>query len=131
MAFSLPVFNLTCEIFTGPYLARVSRLTTLCNLAWGRRIQLSPGAWGGAVDDVSPAMTLLLPALTDVRDGSNAGGPDMIECPQASGRWYLVVGVDDIGKGFANEHRAAWLGKASSAVDSTRYAGLVWPTPIP
>jgi hypothetical protein len=56
------------------------------------------------------AMSLLLPALTDVRATQGVGGvPDTVEVPAGSGRWYGVAGVDDIGKGYANEHRTACI----------------------
>jgi len=53
------------------------------------------------------AMSLLLPPLADVRGPQDSVSADMVEVPAGSGRWYFVVGVDDIGKGFANEHRSA------------------------
>jgi hypothetical protein len=52
-------------------------------------------------------MNLLVPALTDVRGPQDPVGPDMVEVPAGSGRWYQVVFVDDIAKGFSNEHRTA------------------------
>jgi hypothetical protein len=54
-------------------------------------------------------MTLMVPALTDIRGPQDTVSFDMVECPLGSGRWYRVCAVDDIGKGFANEHRAALL----------------------
>jgi hypothetical protein len=131
MSFELPAFNLTCEIFTGPYLTRVSRGTSLCNLAWGKRVAPPGGQYTGGSGIGQVPMTLLLPAGTDIRDRSCNGQADMVEVPQGSGRWYYVLAVDDIGKGFANEHRGAEIFKAYSQVDGTLWAGLQWPTPIP
>jgi len=76
-------------------------------------------------------MQLLLPALTDVRSGVVAAVPDFVEVPAGSGRWYQVYAVDDIGKGFANEHRIAVILAVSALVNPTAYAGIVWPVPIP
>lgn len=52
-------------------------------------------------------MEYLTEKLADVRPAiySPAALVDLIECPRASGRMYMVSYVDDIGKGFANEHR--------------------------
>lgn len=64
------------------------------------------------------AMNLLLPVGTDVRgpqdtvsntDASTQVKGDYVECPSGSGRYYVVAFVDDIGKGFTNEHRDACL----------------------
>jgi hypothetical protein len=63
-------------------------------------------------------MILLLPALTDVRpalptDPTDPSGgvtiSDQVEVPKGSGRIYVVLSADDIGKGFPNEHRAALI----------------------
>lgn len=121
MAFNVPSFNISCNVWTngaGPPAA--PRLTSLCNLQHARRI-FSPSE-GGTFVLANPwcSMFLLVPALTDVRDQSNASGQDIIEVPAASGRMYYCVHVDDVGKGFANEFRCCVLAKLG-----------VWPTPIP
>lgn len=134
--FSLPTFILPVDVYSGPFLFRVFRFQTLGNLALGRRayptdvVAGSPsvGSW------VPQTVPLLLPKLTDVRDRSVTPTPDMVEVPSGSGRWYVVVSVEDAGKGFANEHRVAYLLKASSAyggVSAMDFAGMVWPSPIP
>jgi hypothetical protein len=96
----------------------------------GRRIQQysvsDPLVYGGAA-----APSLLIPKLSDVRDWSSGGQADMIECPAASGRWYQVAIVDDVGKGFSNEYRLVWMLQAYQQLDPTRFAGLQWPVPIP
>jgi hypothetical protein len=133
MSFSLPDFNLICDVYTGPWLTRVLRVSPVCNLAMGRRTAFLTFTIDivDATQGLSP--NLLLPAGTDVRDVScsGSGNADVIECPAGSGRWYQVVNVDDIGKGFGNEHRCASLVKIYEGVDSVRFAGLFWPTPIP
>lgn len=119
MAFVVPEFPLFCAIAelepsTPPRLVGVA-----CNLAWGRRV--NNGLLAGPSDAlaVGQFMTLLLPAHTDIRDGYG-GSNDVVEVPEGSGRWYTVFIVDDIGKGFDNEHRAAVIMKL-----------LPWPVPIP
>lgn len=65
-------------------------------------------------------MLVMLPSATDIRPPNSAGGADKVEMPAGSGRFYQVQFVDDIGKGFPNEHRFAILAQMG-----------VWPTPIP
>lgn len=121
MAYTLPTFNLTCNIYTttGTWPA-TPRLSSLCNLALGRRVE-SHGFVSGSLN-----MALLLPAGTDIRAGPvpNPPGNDTVEVPAGSGRTYAVLAVDDIGKGFPNEHRVAILTAVSIATH-------FWPTPIP
>jgi hypothetical protein len=63
----------------------------------------------------------LVPALTDIRDQFNAfTGKDTVEVPFASNRFYWVTYVDDVAKGFDNEHRLAFLQKVGN-----------WPVPMP
>ena len=135
MAFSVPTFNLVCNIYTGPWLTKVLRIADCpCNLALGRRSQ----KWmfiDTYIDYMSVNPNLLLPALTDIRDLSTvspAGAyADIVECPSGTGRWYWVNSVDDVGKGFDNEYRMAGLQKILEFMDPVNYAGAKWPTPIP
>lgn len=116
MAFRLPTFNLVCNISQPPVLGTPSvppgpyRLYhQTCQLTYGRRVQVA--STGGTTDPgvLVLSMNLLLPPLVDVRGPQDVGGFDMVEVPAESGRWYQVIGVDDIGKGFDNEHRTASL----------------------
>ena len=135
MAFELPTFNISVSIFDHtPFPPVTPRITVDGNLAFSRRVA-SPSPFGFE-DEFSVLMFLLLPALTDVRDDSSAGGgstfADFVEAPALSGRFYKVVAVDDIGKGFPNEHRCAVLKKAYDGVDGTgTFPGLFWPLPMP
>jgi hypothetical protein len=127
MAFVVPQFPIMCNVFTADLVSLPPRLTCPCNLAWGRRVA-HPSIETDQISTAStfsPNMTLLVPALTDLRDSINAGGQDGVEVPAGSGRFYFVVYVDDIGKGFANEHRAAIIVKRGAPGTN------VWPTPIP
>lgn len=131
MSFSVPQFPLTCNLFRGPWTARVLASTPECNLAYGRRVTQIFADVPIDNDVTSNAMQLLLPAGTDVRDFSNWFTPDVVECPAGSGRWYGVQSVDDVGKGFDNEYRLALIVKIYEALDPIAYPGLFWPVPIP
>ncbi len=135
MAFTVPTFNLTCDIYDGPYDSRVLRLSAVpCNLAMGRRVQLDfhdPTGFGFGAGTAA----LLVPALTDIRDVAQLSpmtNPyDIVEVDPGSGRWYVVNSVDDVGKGFPNEYRFAFLAKLSSNSGLANTTGLYWPIPMP
>jgi len=131
VAFSLPDFNLLCDVYSGPFVTKVLRLADVpCNLALGRRVQQQTQDYGaGLFGGANPC--LLLPPLTDVRDASQ-GIPDqdLVEVPKGSGRWYGVNVVDDVAKGFSNEYRIAALYKAFGALDPAKFGTLLWPTPM-
>lgn len=131
MAFTLPDFNLSCDVYTGPWLTKVFRFSVSCNLAIGKRSAFFSTDWGAGAPGVHPLPTLLFPAGTDVRDASCTGTQDIVEVPAGSGRWYQVLGVDDSGKGFANEHRFAHVSKIYEQMNNIVFPGLQWPTPIP
>ena len=120
MGYTLPVFNLTCNIWrNGIAVTNPPAVISSCNLALGRRVGQVQGlvALGG---DGQGAMWLLLPIGTDIQDVKNGIGPDRVEVPAGSGRYYNSVWVDDIGAGFANEHRFAEL-----------IGVATWPLPFP
>lgn len=134
MPYVLPNFNLVCAINTfnpGPGTITF-RLTSPCNFALGKRVS-SPGFLAGPYADVGSGVAplLLLPAFTDIRDGSCSNAPDIVEVPQGSGRYYVAYFVDDIGKGFANEHRYATLAKTWPFAGNPWLGAPFWPTPIP
>jgi hypothetical protein len=121
MPFVLPVFNLSVKINRASSgTAGPGDVVTVGNLAWGRRVNAAQpfASTTGFAAGTSPV--LLLPPHTDIRDPFTASGADYVEVPSGSGRWYRVYYVDDIGKGFGNEHRAAMLVKQT-----------IWPAPIP
>lgn len=132
MGFSLPAFNITCNIFTGPWNTAILRISgQACNLQYGRRG--SHFADFPVENEASQIMSLLLPPATDVRSTVCGYVADSVEVPAGSGRIYFVANVDDVGKGFLNEFRIATLLAASEAKFGTgsEYNGLFWPTPIP
>ena len=114
MGFKLPTFNLTCNI-SSPDVADTPGIPTPpyrvvnqdCQLTYGRRVQVASTGGTTDVGVLTLTMNLLLPKDTDIRGPQDTTSFDMVEVPSGSGRWYRVVGVDDIGKGFDNEHRTA------------------------
>lgn len=114
MAFRLPTFNLRCVI-TQPDVPLTPAIPTapyrivdqLCQLTYGRRAQVVSTGGTTTAGVLVLSMNLLLPKLIDVRGPQDTVSWDMVEVPAGSGRWYQVVAVDDIGKGFSNEHRSA------------------------
>ena len=130
MAFTEPNYNLVAGVYRGPWATKtLSDSAMPCNLAYSRRS--SKAEVSENADSFAMLMSLLVPAGSDLRDLSCAAVQDVVEVPEGSGRWYQVCNVDDIGKGFPNEHRCAMLFKISEAMFGASYAGLVWPAPIP
>lgn len=118
MAFVVPNFNLLCNI--GASLAPgwppsqlgvgLRLVNQACALVYGHRNNVASTGGTGSVGVPLMCMSLLLPAGTDVRGLQDSGGmPDVVECPAGTGRWYGVAWVDDIGKGYPNEHRTAMI----------------------
>jgi hypothetical protein len=114
MPFQPPTFNLTCRIIT--LSSGLTRLDSPCNLAWGRRVNVASTGGTGDAGVLQTCMILLLPARTDIRpalpiDPTDPEGGvnlnDLVEVPKGTSRMYQVLTVDDIGRGFSNEHRAA------------------------
>lgn len=118
MGFSVPQFPLDVNIWRNatPH-SSPPDVRAKGNLAWGRRV--NEGRAAGGEEGVF-VMTLLLPHNTDIRSHVTASGNDTLEVPAGTGRFYDVVDVDDIGKGFPNEHRAAVISQGGN-----------WPAPIP
>jgi hypothetical protein len=127
MAFVVPTFNLTCDVYDG--VTRLVRSSPICNKSFGRRVA-AQAQNDTAIADNSNVMYILLPAGTDVRSYPQGGDPpinnDVIECPQGSGMFYDIVMVDDVATGFPNEYRVAvgvqfWQAWMPGA----------WPRPLP
>src|ERR1044072_4476847 len=114
MAFVLPTFNLTCDIYTFPYnFTNPPRLTSPCQL---RAPNMAAVAMANGLLAVTQAIQLLLPPLTDIRDQYCApiNAPDCVVLPIGTTCRYQVMYVNDIGKGFPNEHRYATLAKIAT-----------------
>jgi len=134
MAFTLPNFNLMCKIFEVTPPTKVLRAEVECNLAYGKRgIWYLGTSFPSNIDSTfyGNVMQLLLPAGTDIRDVSNGDYNDVVEVPSDSGRFYNVMGVDDAGKGFDNEHRIAIIIKTWGYSPNPAGLPATWPTPIP
>lgn len=118
MSYVLPQFNLLCNVSSGvggglqyAVPGGLPRLTNLlCALVYGTRVNVATSGGTGQPGVPVQCMSLLVPAFTDVRGLENQlGSCDAVECPSGSGRWYSAVWVDDIGKGWPNEHRTVML----------------------
>ena len=124
MSYVLPEFNLAVNIWHWPTIPPAPPdLVTIGNLAFSRRVHNvtsnTPPFGAG-----TSASYLLVPALTDVRNGINGHAqPDALEIPAGSGRYYLAGAIEDVGKGFPNEHRVIF------AVQTIDFGP--WPVPIP
>lgn len=143
MAFHLPTFNLTCNLWTaGNPVANPPDVVVLGNLTPYRQ-----GLWAvsSAVATInvpsnyeSPTQLtqLLLPPATDIRgyDTVAPAVPTLVECPAGTGRYYIVYWVEDVGKGFTNEHRLALMQQATAPLllaFGNPWAAPGWPWPMP
>jgi hypothetical protein len=118
--YRVPAFPLTVNVWraaTGT--GNPPDVVTVGNLAWGQRKTTSTGIPLDSYPDQLLSY-LLIPPLTDIRDSYSPGGADVVEVPAGSLRYYQVVQVDDVGKGFPNEFRFAVIFKLAP-----------WPSPIP
>lgn len=106
MAYALPAFPIMCNIYTYGLYPTGPRVNCPCNLARGERSVI-------VLTGFSYSMMLLLPPLTDIRGILQSTGPDYVEVPAGSGRFYNVAFVDDTAKGFPNEHRFAILSQVA------------------
>ncbi len=146
MAFVVPTFNLACNIWRqgNDVQANPADVTAVCNLTNGRSGGSLVQGFSGtsaplilaAGTRLTQTLSLLLPKLTDIR-GNQAGAAnlgDCVEVPAGSGRFYLVLFVDDVGKGFANEHREAVIIQATlnwQVLFSSANNIPAWPYPTP
>lgn len=107
MPFVQPQFNLQVGIYRqGSSIFNCPDVVSAANLSPGRVLGVAlpegldvPIGVGG--------MWLRVPKGTDIRDIRANGKEDFVVCPAGTWRTYRVAWVDDIGGGFANEHRFA------------------------
>lgn len=132
MAFTLPSFNLTVNIYSGGATlpAGGPRVVTTGNLQGGR-MQYPVGTMQAVqTAPQSPANffqhVLLLPRGTDIRTNISGGGvvySDFVRLPiyETDGRvrWWCVMDMGDVAKGFPNEYRRAFI------------SPLAWPLVFP
>jgi hypothetical protein len=126
MAFTIPTFNLVCNVWRGIGHSGAPDIVNLaCNLQFGRKPHILDLQENVGINAQGQAMFLLVPAGSDLRDGMTTSGfRDTVEVPSGTGRFYVVWAVDDVGKGFSNEYRVATISKSTSPV-------FAWPEPIP
>jgi hypothetical protein len=146
MAFIPPTFNLVCDIWRNAqwranwplFTAAPTIVNQPCQLRVGslRVNALVNSQEGGNLSE------LLVPALTDVRQANfqTSDFPawyDVVECPSGSSRFFFIVAVTDVAKGFSNEYRVAVV-EPSVEWESAIYAGRPlypyappWPLPYP
>lgn len=125
MAYRLPTFNLTAKIWTGPQgvlpPAGAPRLTAACALwIYKTGMLLSPLQTAGTI----VVVCIKWPAGTDVRPlyGFNGGlvmSGDVVELPALSGRFYEIISVDDVARGYANQYRISFAKQRQSPIPIT------------
>jgi hypothetical protein len=140
MAFTLPTFNVVCNVWTNALITNPPTFSVTVNLTPGRRgffvepLITNSGALN-AVAGWGNMMEILAPKLTDLRGPQNNGVTQVVECPAGSARYYYVCWVDDIGKGFANEHRLALVRQCDflfvSLLTIVGTFGPIPPWPVP
>lgn len=69
----------------------------------------------GAARQQCLSRSMYVPKGTDLRTSWFGGTSDVVELPAGSGRFYNILDVDDIAKGFPNEFRIAALTVANVA----------------
>jgi len=123
LMYTLPAFNLTVNIWHWPHdrFTDPPDLVTTGNLAWGKRTASSTSNDFTFTGFGKLCPILLCPQRTDIRSQEKTGVVnDVVEVPAGTGRFYEVIYVEDLGRGFANEHRGAMISPTGG-----------WPTPIP
>jgi hypothetical protein len=123
--YRVPAFPLTANVYrsavqlTFPLTGVQPTLTTRCQLRT-RQLPFSAGAIA-----LTPVLLLATPSGTDIRQAA-AGNPnaDVIEVPINTGRYYAVLAVDDVAKGFGNEYRLVAMTQVLTVING-------WPFPTP
>lgn len=110
MAYRLPTFNLSVNIWRGTAPPPgPPALTVSGSFTWYPRYPINGAS--GSTNPQFTAAILRVPSHVDIRDGFGGGTFDLVEVPAGTGRLYQVNFVEDLGKGFANEHRVAQVTK--------------------
>lgn len=109
MAYKTPTFNLTANYWHAggpPYPPPGQPLGTPCQLRMYRTAFMMTANTLGSPSTIA----VLVPKGTDVRSAKISGGAaDTFEIPAGSRRFYAVLAVDDVAKGFLNEYRMVCL----------------------
>jgi hypothetical protein len=116
--FRLPTLNLTANVWHNSGVVPPAGAPDIAGMA----CQL---AWDHSGDIATPPaaqkhfMKMRVPPRSDLRDANSSTGPDVVEIPAGTARYYAVQLVDDVGRGFPNEFRQALVTLAAH------------PTPLP
>lgn len=142
MGFVVPQMPLGVNIWNSTLVTNAPTISTVCNLSPGRRTffagpVVTTNITLGALIVFGDLLECLLPKGTDIRGAQHAGLDSIVECPKGTGRYYYVVWVDDVAKGFANEYRLALMKQCDlTFVSLTNVISVfgnipVWPVPTP
>jgi hypothetical protein len=130
MPFVLPTFNLHVKQFRG---CNPTTAFPGGGVAHGA-FQGNLASWARLGVFLTAGPILLCPPLQDIVSLRVIGGIntyDMLEIPSGSGRWYYCNNVDDVGKGFANEHRVVGLSQTIGDQWAITDPSWYWPIPYP
>jgi hypothetical protein len=117
MAFTLPTFNTTMNIWHAPFAippVTIPDETAACNFSCGRRVFTglpfaAVEAFAGNNDGQTVINRIILaPFGLDLRGIWQVNGPDLVEIPPGSGQFYSVEDVAVMASGFPNHHLVAW-----------------------
>lgn len=107
--YKLPTFNLMLNYWNS-FISVIPptippTLTVKCQLRMSRAAAVAGVA--GSSSGPGPIMFINVPPFTPIQGGMGLGShvSTLIECPAGTGRYYRVLWVDDVAKGFNNEYR--------------------------
>lgn len=135
MPFQLPDFGLSVNLWrwaTG--IGNPPDLTFMANLSLTKaRSVLFTVSVAGRLNAFMRT-ELLCPKGTNIIGAVTAASMDRVEVPAGSGRFYGVLAVDDVAKGYSNEYRLASLIQLTSegiTLTNPAWGPLLWPVPTP
>lgn len=143
MAFKLPTFNITCNVWhSASYAPHIwplpaPDLSPPCNLSAARGRNVIPFlVQASGTLNVLLASQLLVGPKTDIRGRTLSGwNGDLVECPAGSGRFYTIGYVEDVARGFQNEYRMGHMYQVTSIMitlsGNLLNANELWPQPTP
>ena len=114
MAFVVPQFPLNINVWrAGNATSNPPDVTTTGNLSPGKRVTTASNI--GEVPPPAMLSELLFPKQVDIRGANQGAGSDTLEIPAASGRYYSCLQTEEVGLGFANHHRIAFVQQAPTS----------------
>lgn len=135
MAFVKPTLNILFNYWERDdwgFSGETPTAPTYANLAG----QLRPNAKNftviSSILEGSSTQELCLPAsplmnMPSWQDGDFPSYPDIVEVPSGSKRWYFIIDLEYVGKGFMNENRVALIVKTSTWDYWNQYGSPNWP----